>query len=153
MPGCGQLLNFQEESFNKLKEKICSPRVLAFYDTLARTKISADTSAYGLGAVLLQQHQYKWRLVAFASCALNETEIHCTQIEEAALALTWALERFSKYVLGKVIQLKTDHKPLIPVLGQKTLDLLTHQVLWFRFHVLCNSNLPPTTCQGNPCIQ
>ena len=84
MPGCGQLLNLQEESFNKLKEKICSPRVLAFYDTLARTKISADTSAYGLGAVLLQQHQYKWHLVAFASCALNDTELHCTQIEEAA---------------------------------------------------------------------
>ena len=29
----------QEESFNKLKEEVSSPRVLAFYDTSARTKI------------------------------------------------------------------------------------------------------------------
>ena len=43
----------QEHSFNKLKEEISSPRVLALYDTSARTKISADASAYGLGAVLL----------------------------------------------------------------------------------------------------
>ena len=126
----------QEESFNKLKEEISSPRVLALYDTSARTKISADASAYRLGAVLLQQHQDKWRPVAFASRSLNETELRYAQIEKEALTLTWALERFSEYVLGKVIQLETDHKPLIPLLGQKTLDLLPPQVLRFRLRLM-----------------
>ena len=126
----------QEESFNKLKEEISSPTVLALYDTSARTKISADASAYGLGAVPLQQHQDKWCPVAFASCALNETELRYAQIEKEALALTWALERFSEYVLGKVIQLETDHKPLIPLLGQKTLDLLPLRVLRFRLRLM-----------------
>ena len=57
----------QEESFLKLKQEICSPKVLALYDTAAKTKISADASAYGLGAVLLQQQQERRRPVAFAS--------------------------------------------------------------------------------------
>ena len=56
----------QVESFNKLKEEISSPRVLALYDTLARTKISADASAYVLDPILLQQYQDKWHPVAFA---------------------------------------------------------------------------------------
>ena len=126
----------QEESFNKLKEEISSPRGLALYDTSARTKISANTSAYGLGAVLLQQHQDKWHPVVFASHALNETELCYAQIEKEGLTLTWALGRFSEYVQGKVIQLETDHKSLIPLLGQKILDLLPPWVLRFRLHLM-----------------
>ena len=38
-----------EEAFCKLKEEISSPRVLAHYDVIAPTKISADASAYGVG--------------------------------------------------------------------------------------------------------
>ena len=124
----------QQGSFNKLKEEISSPRVLALYDTLARAKISADTSAYGLGAVLLQKHQNKWHPVAFASRALNEIELCYTQIEKEALALTWALKRFSEYVLGKVIQLETDHKPIIPLLGKK---YLPYQVLLAATSYMC----------------
>ena len=105
----------QENSFSKLKEEISSPRILAIYDPLARTKISADASAYGLGAVLLQKQQ--WRPIAFSSCSLSETEQRYAQIEKEALALTWALEKFSEYTLGKVIQLETNHKPLVPLLG------------------------------------
>ena len=42
----------QEDSFIKLKKEISSPTVLVLYDASAKAKISADASAYGLGAVL-----------------------------------------------------------------------------------------------------
>ena len=126
----------QENSFSKLKAEISSPRVLALYDPSAKTKISADASAYGLGAVLLPKQQDQWRPIAFISCSLSETELRYVQIEKEALALTWALEKFSEYTLGKVIQLETDHKPLVPLLGQKNLDLLPPRVLRFRLRLM-----------------
>ena len=81
-------------------------------------------SAYGIGTVLMQQQQGTWRPVAFASRTLNEAETRYTQIEKEALALTWALEKFAEYVLGKCVILETDHKPLVPILGRKSLDML-----------------------------
>jgi len=126
-----------EEAFCKLKEEISSPRVLAHYDINAKTKISADASAYGLGAVLLQcQDNHKWKPVAFSSCSLNETETQYAQIEKEALALVWSCEKFSDYVLGKPILLETDHKPLVPLLGNKRLDSLPPRVLCFRLRLM-----------------
>ena len=70
--------------------------------------------------------------MAFASRVLSEMETRYAQIEKEALALTWALERFAEYVLGKKVILETDHKPLVPLLGNKSLDLLPPRVLRFR---------------------
>ena len=126
----------QEEAFTKLKKEVSSPRVLALYDVDAKTKVSADASAYGIGAVLMQQQQGVWRPVAFASRTLNEAETRYAQIEKEALALTWALEKFAEYVLGKCIILETDHKPLVPILGRKSLDMLPPRVLRFRLRLM-----------------
>ena len=64
-----------DEALNKLKEEMCSHRVLAHYDVQAKTKISADASSYGRGAVLLQsQDGITWQPVAFTSRALSNTE-------------------------------------------------------------------------------
>ena len=80
----------------KLKDEICSQRILAHYDVNAKTKIRADASVYGLGAVLLQsQDGVTWRPVTFALRSLNETEMRYTQIEKEALALMYACEKLS----------------------------------------------------------
>ena len=63
-----------EDAMQKLKDEICSQRVLAHYDVNAQSKISADAAANDLGAVLLQsQDGVTWHPVTFASCSLNET--------------------------------------------------------------------------------
>ena len=64
----------QEEAFLKIKNELSSNRILAWYDPGAEIKISAGASAYGLGAVLLQNHDGQWKPVVYASRSLTETE-------------------------------------------------------------------------------
>ena len=101
----------------------------------AETKVSADSSSYGVGAVLLQKQQQSWRPVAYASRSLSETEKRYAQVEKEALAITWACERFSTYLLGMQFLIETDHKPLISLLGTKQLDNLPPRILRFRIRL------------------
>ena len=94
---------------------------------------SLQTHHHGLGAVLLQRSDNQWKAVAYASRALSETEIRYAQIEKEALAVTWACERFSKYLPGRTFSVETDHKLLVPLLSNKHLDSLPTRIL--RYHL------------------
>ena len=80
----------QSTALEKVKQELSKPTTLALYDSSAPTKISADASAFGLGAVLLQKLESTWKVVAFASGSMSETERQYTQVEKEALATTWA---------------------------------------------------------------
>ena len=125
----------QEKAFSLLKEELVKPTLLALYDPQVRTKISADASSFGLGAVLLQQFDTGWRPVAYASRTMSETETRYAQIEKEALAVTWACEKFSDYILGRFFLIESDHKPLIPLLNTKSLNALPPRILRFRLRL------------------
>ena len=95
-----------------------SPGVLAHYDPNRPTIISADASSTGIGAVLIQiQENGERRPICYASRSLSETEKRYAVIEKEALAVTWASEKFSDYVLEIPFVLETDHKPLTALLN------------------------------------
>ena len=125
----------QQAAFTQVQKELSQPTVLALYDPKAPTKVSADASSFGLGAVLLQQFDDQWKPVAYASRSMTETERRYAQIEKEALAATWACERFSNYILGREFQIESDHKPLIPLLTSKALDNLPSRVLRFRLRL------------------
>ena len=122
----------QDRAFNELKLELTRPTVLALYDPTAKSKVSADASSFGLGAVLLQENsRCEWRPVAYASRSLSETERRYAQIEKEALAVTWSCGKFSDYILGSRFEIETDHKPLVPILSSKHLNDLPPRVLRF----------------------
>ena len=90
------------------------PTVLALYNSMAETLVSANASSNGLGAVL-HKFEVEWRPVVFASRSMSETETRYAQIEKEALAITWACDKFSIYILGRQFTVETDHKPLVPL--------------------------------------
>ena len=125
----------QEQAFNQIKRELTQPTVLALYDPTAPTKVSADASSYGLGAVLLQKNNDQWQPVAYASRSMTDTERRYAQVEKEALVITWACDRFSDYILGHAFEIDTDHKPLVPILNTKNLDNLPPRVLRFRLRL------------------
>ena len=102
----------QQKAFQELKRLITQAETLAYYQVGCRTRIVADASPVGLGAVLTQQQGGVWRVISYASRSLTDVERRYSQTEKEALALVWACERFSMYVSGQSFELETDHKPL-----------------------------------------
>lgn len=126
----------QRKAFASLKQELSSTPVLQLYDPNKNLKISADASSYGLGGVLLQEHQGIWAPVAYASRALTSTEQRYAQVEKEALALTWACERFSDFIIGLHFELETDHKPLVSLPGGQALDALPPRIQRFRMRLM-----------------
>ena len=99
----------QETAFTKLKQLLNSNQILALYNPALSTVVSADASAYGLGAVLQQcQPNGNLRPVAYISRATTETEQKYSQIEKEALAATWACENTS-WVYNFTLKPTTSH--------------------------------------------
>ena len=81
--------------------------------------VSADASAYGIGAAVLQRSGGEWKPVAYASREMTTAEKRYAQIEKEALAICWACDKFHYYIAGKEITIETDHRPLLAILGER----------------------------------
>ena len=127
----------QQKAFVETKKLLSSTPALALYDQKCPTRISADASSFGLGAVLMQQYpNNQWRPVAYASRAMTPTEQRYAQVEKEALAITWSCERFLQYLLGLPFEIETDHKPLVSLLGYKPIDELPLRIQRFRMRMM-----------------
>lgn len=82
----------QRKAFNALKNCLSKESTLGYYDMNDRTRIIADASPVGLGAVLIQFKGSDERVFSYASRSLSETQRKYSQSEREALALVWAVE-------------------------------------------------------------
>ena len=110
----------EQQSFDELKLRLSNAETLAYYDKSAPTKVIADASPVGLGAVLVQEQEGEFRVISYASRSLSDTERRYSQTEKEALALVWACERFHVYIYGSEFELLTDHKPLECIYSPKS---------------------------------
>ena len=99
-------------SLLKIKDILTSNPILRVFDSSKQTKVSADASEYGIGAVLLQKHEDSWFPVSYASRTLTKTEQNYAQIEKECLAIVFACTRFHHYTYGRTFTCENDHKPL-----------------------------------------
>ena len=111
----------QEQSFQRLKSQVASAPVLAYFDKDVPTRVIADASPVGLGAVLVQEKDGESRAVCYASRSLSQVEHRYSQTEKEALALVWACERFHLYLYGlSQFDLVTDHEALKVIYSRKS---------------------------------
>ena len=91
--------------------------------------------------MVLEQFSYKetktagnlWHLHR-DQCLTPKSVMHLS-IEKEALAIVWACDKYSTFVIGKHFTIETNHKPLIPLLSTKHLDSLPPRILRFRLRM------------------
>lgn len=110
----------QRQAFKALKTHLSNAETLGYFDVHAETKVIADASPYGLGAVLVQVQEGEPKVIAYASRSLSSVERRYSQTEREALALVWACEKFHSYVYALKFDLVTDHKPLEAIYSPKS---------------------------------
>ena len=105
-----------QAAFEELKERLTSAPVLAFPDFTQPFRLETDASNDGLGAVLSQLRDGKYRVIAYASRRLRPTERNMqnySSMKLELLALKWAVtEKFRSYLLGAEFEVFTDNNPL-----------------------------------------
>lgn len=116
--------NSQSEAFEKTK-KILKEEIVkqAFFQKGLETKLFTDASAVGLGAVLTQtQLDQQERPILYASKSLTKTERSYPQLHREALAVVWAVEKFSYYLLGREFTIVTDNNALKQIYSNEYKD-------------------------------
>ena len=101
----------QTRSFQQVKTLIAKAKttLLRYYDRNLPVTVQVDASLRGLGACLIQKHK-----------SLTDVETRYANIERELLAIVFACQCFSTYLLGRTFVAESDHKPL-EVIAMKNL--------------------------------
>ncbi|XP_064463042.1 uncharacterized protein K02A2.6-like [Ornithodoros turicata] len=104
--------------FIKSKELLTSAKVCVHYNPDLPVILCCDASPHGVGAVL--SHRYKSgeeRPIAFASRSLAPAEVNYSQLDKEALGVVFGVTKFRQYIWGRAVEIVTDHKLLLGLLG------------------------------------
>ncbi|XP_063894989.1 uncharacterized protein K02A2.6-like [Helicoverpa armigera] len=108
-----------QEAFTKVKRLLGSSDVLMHYTPELPIILTTDASSVGLGAVISHTSARGERPVAYASRSLTQAERGYSQIDREALAIIFGIRKFHQYLYGRKFILRTDHKPLTYIFGDK----------------------------------
>ena len=109
----------QDSAFKQAKSMLTSPCLLTHYDPAKPLILACDASPYGVGAVLSHKLGQDEHPIAFASRSLAPAEKNYAQIDKEALAIVFGVKHFHQYLYGRSFTIKSDHKPLQYLLGEK----------------------------------
>ena len=84
--------------------------------------VQTDASSVGVGGVLLQKKEDVLHPCLFASRKLLPQETRYSVIERECLSLVWTLQKFSRYLIGRHFILMTDHRPLLHIEKDKSVN-------------------------------
>lgn len=121
---CGRVTSFgkeQLESFNKLKDLICSEPVLTTFKPSLAVRLTTDASIKGVGGYLehIDDSGKTLGIIGYYSAALSVHEKNYPVRELELLGVVKCLEHFRYYLYGRRFVLRTDHQSLLSL---KNLD-------------------------------
>ena len=102
-----------QQSFDRIKEMLCSEPILQIFDPDLPIYIYTDASIKGVGAVFKQEDKNGDRKpVAYFSKKLTESQKKKKAVYLECLAIKEAVKYWQHWLMGKKFKIYTDHKPL-----------------------------------------
>ena len=125
-----------DKAFSQSREAIVKliEKGVRIFDLSRRTCLRPDWSKRGIGYFLMQKHcacpkvipdccPTGWEVTLAGSRFLSDAEARYAAVEGEALAIAWGLEQTRYFTLGcKDLLVVTDHKPLLKIFSDRTLD-------------------------------
>ena len=121
-----------DDAFLAARSILSKVPALAYYDATRPTTLFTDASRLrGLGFVLKQQQpDGEWRMVQAGSRFIVPAESRYAMIELECLGAAWAMMKCKSFLEGlPTFEVVLDHRPLIPILNDYSLDQLDNQRL------------------------
>ncbi|UYV80862.1 K02A2.6-like, partial [Cordylochernes scorpioides] len=110
-----------EKAFLNLKLTLLNSQALIHYSMKLPLTLTCDASAYGISGVLCHIVEGEEKPITFVSRTLSSAEVKYSQTEKEALAIVFATSKMRQYLFGRKFVLKSDHKALTTVFGNKRL--------------------------------
>ncbi len=112
----------QQHSFTALKDTLTHAPILTFPDYKLPFTMCMDSSALGIGAVLMQTEESKRpHAIAYASRVLTSAEPKYSFTQLEALAVVWALQHFRDIIFGYPVTVYIDHTAVTQLFHGKNL--------------------------------
>ena len=101
------------DAFTILKDAVANATQLNFPTSDGKLTITADASAYAIGACLNQMTDGEAKPLSFFSRKLSETEQNYSKFYRELLAVFGAVKKWKDIIDGNQVTVFTDHKPIV----------------------------------------
>ena len=110
----------QQEAFEKAKNLLQSVNLLVHFNPDLKLILASDASNYGIGAVLSHEMpDGTERPIGYVSRSLSPAEHNYSTIDKEAVAVIVGIKKFHQFLYGNKFTIRTDHKPLVGLFGEK----------------------------------
>ena len=101
-----------QQSLDSILLALSSNPILILPNLSREMILRTDACDKGIGACILQEQQGVLHPVVFVSRKLLPREQNYAIIEKECLAVVWAVQKLSRYLLCRSFKIQSDHKPL-----------------------------------------
>lgn len=98
-----------DDAFNLIKEHLATATILTCLDFEQSFVLQTDVSAYGIGAVFIQQVNGQEKIICFLSHSLSQRERNYITTDCEWHTVIWAVEKLRRYLENVRFTVLTDH--------------------------------------------
>lgn len=147
----------EENSFFNLKAAIKKAKILSLPKSDLPFYLATDASNNGIGSMLYQIENGKYRFISFDSRVLTNSERNYSASKKELLALVYGLNQNFYFLSGRKFIVQTDHQALTFLFTQRHTNLMMNNwletILSFNFSVIYipgKENYVPDFLSRNP---